>query len=154
MKQLLPTVLISAVVSGVVVQAYRITARDTDTAGREVLVPNSAAAGGAPSEQRAQGAGTLATANGLSLSFTDALVEDVWINGARQAGDDHRALTDADHSICFITKIEIKGVQGPEDANSCVMQIDDFTGFWDLVATVEEGGQSEVRCNARCLVWE
>jgi hypothetical protein len=152
MKQILLTVLISAVVSGVVVQAYRFTARET--AGRELLVPLSAAEDGAQTESAAPVYGALETAGGLALSFTDALVEDVWINGARTAGDDHRALTDADHSICFITKIEIKGIQGPEDANSCVLQIDDFTGFWDLVATVEEGGQSEVRCNARCLVWE
>jgi hypothetical protein len=90
----------------------------------------------------------------LSLRFTDALVEDVWIDASRTAGDDHRTLTSTDTSICFITKIEISGIQSPQDTNSCAMEIDEFTGFWDLVATVEEGGQSAIRCNARCLIWE
>jgi hypothetical protein len=144
MKQILLIVLVSAIVSGIVVQAYRLSERPDPS---RVLAE---AAGVAPAATEAP---TLAAA-GPALSYTDELVEDVWINAARTAGDDHRALTDAENSICFITKIEIKGIQGPGDANSCAMQIDEFTGFWDLVATVEEGGRSEIRCNARCLVWE
>lgn len=97
---------------------------------------------------------TAAVAGRPGLRYTDALVEDVWVNGARTPGDDHRSLTDAENSICFITKIEISGIQSPEDTSSCEMQIDGFTGFWDLVATVQEGSQSEIRCNARCLIWE
>lgn len=89
-----------------------------------------------------------------TLSYTDALPEDVWIDASRGAGEDHRALTDAANSICFITKIEISGIQSPDDTSSCAMQVDDFTGYWDLVATVKEGGKSSVRCNARCLTWE
>lgn len=91
---------------------------------------------------------------GPALSYTDALTEDTWVNAARTAGSDRRVLTDSANSICYLTKIEIKGVQSPEDSNACGLEIDDFTGFWVLVATVEEGGRSEVRCNARCLVWD
>lgn len=148
MKQVLVSVLIAAVVSGLVVQAYRLSDAGDDR-GSMSAAGTSDAASVAP-----VAAGVAVQSAGSSLRYTDALVEDVWINGARTAGDDHRALTDADNSICFITKIEIKGIQSPEDSSSCVMQVDDFTGFWDLVATVEEGGQSEIRCNARCLVWE
>jgi hypothetical protein len=87
------------------------------------------------------------------LDYTMEPAEDAWVNGARTTGTDFRSLSDASRSICYITKIEIKGVQGPEDSNSCRVSIDDFTGFWQLTAEVGEGGQSEVRCNARCLVW-
>lgn len=143
MRQVLISVVIAAIVSGLVVQAYRVSDARNESGNI------AAAAGSMPAD-----ASATARSVGLSLSYTDALVEDVWIDGARTAGDDHRSLTSGANSICFITKIEIKGIQGPQDSSSCVMQIDDFTGFWDLVATVEEGGQSEVRCNARCLVWE
>ncbi len=88
------------------------------------------------------------------FTFTDALIEDTWVNAGRTAGSDLRTLTDASTSICYLTKIEISRVQGPEDSNSCAIEIDDFTGFWQLIATVDEGGRSEVRCNARCLTWE
>lgn len=89
-----------------------------------------------------------------AFSVTDALVEDTWVNASRGAGSDLRTLTDASTSMCYLTKIEISGVQGPDDTNSCAIEVDDFTGFWQLIATVEEGGRSEVRCNARCLSWE
>jgi hypothetical protein len=93
-------------------------------------------------------------AAGPTLRYTDALPEDVWIDASRTAGDDHRALTNAANSICFITKIELGGIQSPDDTSSCDMRVDEFTGYWDLVATVKEGGKSSVRCNARCLTWE
>ena len=86
------------------------------------------------------------------LRYTDELVEDGWV--ARAPGADEKPLERASNSICYLTKIEIKGIQGPEDANSCAIGIDEFTGFWQLTAAVGEGGRSEVRCNARCLVWE
>jgi hypothetical protein len=86
------------------------------------------------------------------LRYTDELVEDGWV--ARAPGADEKPLERASNSICFLTKIEIKGIQAPEDANSCAIGIDEFTGFWQLTAAVGDGGQSEVRCNARCLVWE
>jgi hypothetical protein len=89
-----------------------------------------------------------------ALRYTEALVEDGWVNGTRTAGADNKPLEHADNSICFLTKVELRGIQGPEDANSCRIEIDDFTGFWEVIAEVAEGGQSEVRCNARCLIWE
>lgn len=90
----------------------------------------------------------------LSFAVTDALIEDGWVDGARTTGADRKPLAAAANSICFLTKIELKGIRSPEDANACRIEIDDFTGFWELIAEVDEGGQSEVRCNARCLVWE
>jgi hypothetical protein len=90
----------------------------------------------------------------FALSVTEELLEDSWVDGARTAGADNKPLASADNSICFLTKVELKGVQGPADANSCRIAIDDFTGFWEVIAEVEEGGQSEIRCNARCLVWQ
>ena len=86
------------------------------------------------------------------LRYTDELVEDGWV--ARAPGTDEKPLERASNSICYLTKIELKGIQAPEDANSCAIGIDEFTGFWQLTAAVGEGGRSEVRCNARCLVWE
>jgi hypothetical protein len=88
------------------------------------------------------------------LRYTDALVEDTWVNAARQAGSDKRTLTSASSSVCFLTKVEISGSQGPDDTASCAIEVDDFTGFWQVIATADEGGRSEVRCNARCLTWE
>jgi hypothetical protein len=85
------------------------------------------------------------------LSLADALLEDVWVNAARQPGSDRRTLTSAADSVCYLTKVEIAGIQGPEDRSSCAIEVDDFTGFWQLVATAEEGGRSEIRCNARCV---
>lgn len=95
-----------------------------------------------------------ATPPAFSLRYTDALVEDTWVNAARQAGSDKRTLTSASSSVCYLTKIEISGSQGPDDTSSCAIEIDDFTGFWQVIATADEGGRSEIRCNARCLTWE
>jgi hypothetical protein len=90
----------------------------------------------------------------LSLRYSVEPTEDSWVNGSRGAGTDDRALSNASNSICFLTKIEIKGFQGPEDSGTCRIAVDDFTGFWQVTADVPEGSRSEVRCNARCLVWE
>lgn len=113
-------------------------------------------------ERDAGDAATVAAPNGRStdatvsspLRYTDALVEDAWVDAARQAGSDRRTLTRASTSICYLTRIEISGVQGPDDTGSCAVEVDDFTGFWQVIATAEEGGRSEIRCNARCLTWE
>jgi hypothetical protein len=94
---------------------------------------------------RAEAPGAIAPAP--ALRYTEELIED-------GPGADQRSLAPAATSICFLTKIEIKGIQKPEDANSCAIGIDDFTGYWQVTAAVGEGGSSEVRCNARCLVWE
>jgi hypothetical protein len=90
----------------------------------------------------------------ISLRYTDEPTEDSWVDGTRGAGADDRSLSNASNSICFLTKIEIKGVQGPEDSGTCRIAVDDFTGFWQVTADVPEGSRSEIRCNARCLVWE
>jgi hypothetical protein len=89
-----------------------------------------------------------------TFRVTDELIEDGWVDATRTAGADQKPLEHSANSICFLTKIEIKGVQGPEDANSCAIGIDEFTGYWQVTAAVAEGGHSQVRCNARCLVWE
>ena len=90
----------------------------------------------------------------ISLRYTDEPAEDSWVAGSRGAGADDRALSSAANSICFLTKIEVKGFQGPEDSGTCRVAVDDFTGFWQVTADVPEGSRSEIRCNARCLVWE
>ena len=90
----------------------------------------------------------------VSLRYTDEPAEDSWVNGARAAGADDRSLSNASNSICFLTKIEVKGFQGPEDSGTCRVAVDGFTGFWQVTADVPEGSRAEIRCNARCLVWE
>src|SRR5688572_24087353 len=100
------------------------------------------------------GAAPAAAANAarapISLRYTDEPAEDSWVDGARAAGADDRALSDASSSICFLTKIEIKGFQRPEDSGTCRMAVDEFTGFWQVSADVPEGSQAAIRCNARC----
>jgi hypothetical protein len=90
----------------------------------------------------------------ISLRYTVEPAEDSWVNGARAAGADDRVLSSAANSICFLTKIEVKGFQGPEDSGTCRIAVDDFTGFWQVTADVPEGSRAEIRCNARCLTWE
>ena len=90
----------------------------------------------------------------ISLRYTAEPAEDSWVAGSRGAGADDRVLSSAANSICFLTKIEVKGVQGPEDSGTCRVAVDDFTGFWQVTADVPEGSKSEIRCNARCLIWE
>lgn len=89
---------------------------------------------------------------GLSVSIEPT--EDSWVDGARSSGADDRMLTDAASSVCFLTKVEISGSAGPDDVGTCRVEVDDFTGFWKVTADVPEGSRSEIRCNARCLVWE
>jgi hypothetical protein len=102
-----------------------------------------------------EGSSTPAAATGAPrFRVTDELIEDGWVDATRTAGADLKPLEHSSSSVCFLTKIEIKGVQGPEDANSCAIGIDEFTGYWQVTAEVAEGGHSQVRCNARCLVWE
>jgi hypothetical protein len=88
------------------------------------------------------------------LSVSEEPSEDSWVDGSRSTGADDRMLTDAATSVCFLTKVEISGSQGPDDVGTCRVDVDDFTGFWKVTADVPEGSRSEIRCNARCLVWE
>jgi hypothetical protein len=90
----------------------------------------------------------------LSLRYTDEPAEDSWVDGTRAFGADDRSLSSAANSLCFLTKIEVKGFQGPEDSATCRTAVDDFTGFWQVTADVPEGSRAAIRCNARCLVWE
>jgi hypothetical protein len=90
----------------------------------------------------------------ISLRYTDEPAEDSWVDGSRAAGVDERVLSSAANSICYLTKIEVKRFQGPEDSGACRIAVDDFTGFWRVTADVPEGSRSEIRCNARCLTWE
>ena len=89
-----------------------------------------------------------------ALRYTEEPAEDSWVDGTRGAGVDDRSLSSASSSICFLTKVEVKGFQGPEDSGTCRIAVDDFTGFWQVTADVPEGSRAEVRCNARCLTWE
>jgi hypothetical protein len=98
--------------------------------------------------------GLASTRAPISLRYTAEPAEDSWVNGSRAAGADDRVLSSAANSICFLTKIEVKGFQGPEDSGTCRIAIDDFTGFWQVTADVPESSRSEIRCNARCLTWE
>lgn len=134
------TVLISAVTAVIVVAvAFAID----ELAGDEDEIAIAPAAAPAP-----------ATPRPFVLTVTEPLGQDAWVDASRTAGADHKPLADASSSICYLTKIEISGIRGPDDANTCRIGIDDFTGYWEVWAEVAEGGQSEVRCNARCLVWE
>jgi hypothetical protein len=90
----------------------------------------------------------------IALRYTVEPAEDSWVNGSRAVGADDRVLSSASNSICFLTKIEVKGFQGPEDSGTCRIAVDDFTGFWQVTADVPEGSRAEIRCNARCLTWE
>jgi hypothetical protein len=90
----------------------------------------------------------------ISLSYTVEPAEDSWVDGSRATGTDERVLSSAANSICFLTKIEVKRFQSPEDSGTCRVAVDDFTGFWKVTADVPEGSRSEIRCNARCLAWE
>ncbi|HEY7671183.1 MAG TPA: hypothetical protein VIC71_03115 [Gammaproteobacteria bacterium] len=115
------------------------------------IVGGRFAGGGGAHEAAATSAGPV---RAPAFRVTDELIEDGWVDATRAAGADQKPLEHSANSICFLTKIEIKGIQSPEDANSCTIGIDEFTGYWQVTAEVAEGGHSAVRCNARCLVWE
>ena len=91
--------------------------------------------------------------NNLSVSMQPDTA--AWIRlGAGTESLEQKILTNAANSACFLTHVEISGIQGPEDKNSCEITIDDFTGFWQVNASTGDGTQSELYCNARCVVWE
>lgn len=138
MKHLLTSAIVAAIVSGGVLWLE-------DSLETDELRGDQPASTSPPSAQASIAA---------RLSVSDALIEDTWVNASRTAGSDKRTLTNAADSVCYLTKVSISGVQGPEDANTCEIDIDEFTGFWQLTATVNDGGASEVRCNARCLSFE
>jgi hypothetical protein len=145
MKHIVVSALVAAVVSGLILVLFPQNLADNSPESTADSAPTAAAVQ-APTAESAPAR--------LSLTVNDALPEDVWLDGSRQSGDDHRILTSSENSVCFITKIDVRGITSPEDTFTCSMEIDDFTGFWDLVVSVEEGSQANVRCNARCLTWE
>ena len=99
--------------------------------------------------------------NPLTISFTEELPQDAWLRGINRDGsprpgpaDDEKPLVDASNSVCFLTKVDIQGMNGPEDAASCEVSIDEFTNWWQVHAIQGDGTDASVYCNARCIVWE
>ena len=90
----------------------------------------------------------------IVLSYTPEVLNDAIVDGTRYTGEYSQLLVDAENSICYLTKVQFKAMQEQEDSNICSVEVDEFTGFWEVNSTIEEGGTSEARCNARCLVWE
>lgn len=78
-----------------------------------------------------------------------------WIRlNAGTAQSEQKILAPSANSACFLTHVEVRGIQSPTDHNACTITEDDFTGYWQVNATTGEGTQSELYCNARCVVWE
>ena len=99
--------------------------------------------------------------NPLTISFTEELPQDAWLRGINRDGsprpgpaDDEKPLVDASNSVCFLTKVDIQGMNGPEDAASCEVSIDEFANWWQVHAIQGDGTDASVYCNARCIVWE
>ena len=95
------------------------------------------------------------------LTFVGESEQDAWLRGTNRDGsprpgpaDDQKPLTDASNSLCFLTRVEIEGMDGPEDVASCSIAVDEFTNWWQVHATQGDGTNASVACNARCIVWE
>lgn len=98
---------------------------------------------------------------GPRLTFVGESEQDAWLRGTNRDGslrpgpaDDQKPLADASNSLCFLTKVEIEGMDGPEDVATCSVQVDEFTNWWQVHATQGDGTDASVACNARCIVWE
>jgi hypothetical protein len=96
MKQLISSAVVAAIVSLIILQLDDVF-EDDDT-------PE-------PVESQTRAGAAVTAIDSLSLSYTDDLVEDTWVNAARTPGADRRTLSNASNSVCYVTKIEIKGVQ-------------------------------------------
>ena len=97
----------------------------------------------------------------VQLTIIEESEQDAWLQGANRDGsprpgpaDDQKPLADASNSLCFLTKVEIEGMDGPEDVATCSVQVDEFTNWWQVHATQGDGTDASVSCNARCIVWE
>ncbi|MDE2958618.1 MAG: hypothetical protein OXU28_01005 [Chloroflexota bacterium] len=97
----------------------------------------------------------------MQLTIIEESEQDAWLRGANRDGsprpgpaDDQKPLADASNSLCFLTKVEIEGMDGPEDVATCSVQVDEFTNWWQVHATQGDGTDASVACNARCIVWE
>ena len=102
-----------------------------------------------------------ADGGGRQMTFVGESEQDAWLQGANRDGsprpgpaDDQKPLADASNSLCFLTKVEIEGMDGPEDVATCSIQVDEFTNWWQVHATQGDGTDASVSCNARCIVWE
>ncbi len=91
--------------------------------------------------------------NKLSVSMEPEAAAWIRLNTGIESSE-QKILANAANSACFLTHIEISGIQSPQDKNSCSITLDDFTGYWQVNASTGEGTQSELYCNARCIVWE
>jgi hypothetical protein len=92
-------------------------------------------------------------ANQLSVSMEPAAAAWIRLNTGSESSE-QKILANAANSACFLTHVEINGIQSAQDKNACSITLDDFTGFWQVNASIGEGTQSELYCNARCIVWE
>lgn len=99
--------------------------------------------------------------SGGRLTFVGPSEQDAWLSGTNRDGslrpgpaDDQKPLADAANSLCFLTKVEIAGMDGPEDVATCRIEVDEFTNWWQVHATQGEGTDASIACNARCVVWE
>lgn len=107
-------------------------------------------------------AAQISTGGGAArLTIIEESEQDAWLRGANRDGsprpgpaDDQKPLADASNSLCFLTKVEIEGMDGPEDVATCSVQVDEFTNWWQVHATQGDGTDASVSCNARCIVWE
>ena len=95
------------------------------------------------------------------LTFIGESDQDAWLSGTNRDGsprpgpaDDQKPLTDASNSLCFLTKVQIEGMNGPEDMAACSIAVDEFTNWWQVHAIQGDGTDASVSCNARCVVWE
>ena len=91
--------------------------------------------------------------NKLSVSMEPEAAAWIRLNTGIESSE-QKILANAANSACFLTNVEISGIQSPQDKNSCSITLDDFTGYWQVNASTGEGTQSELYCNARCIVWE
>ncbi len=97
----------------------------------------------------------LAQLDVVDLSISPEPEAAAWIRlNSGTAQSEQKILAPIANSACFLTHVEIRGIQSAADHNACTITADDFTGYWQINATTGEGTQSELYCNARCVVWE
>lgn len=98
---------------------------------------------------------------GTRITFVGESEQDAWLRGTNRDGslrpgpaDDQKPLVDASNSLCFLTRVEIEGMDGPEDVATCSIQVDEFTNWWQVHATQGEGTDASIACNAMCIALE
>jgi hypothetical protein len=141
LRQLLLTVLVAAVTSVLMLRVANPVA-DTTSPATDALATQAA----------------LQSSAAPTLSISTAPEEDAWLEGMGADGrprpgpaDDIKPLVSAENSVCFLTDVQVKGMNDASDQLACRVAVDEFTGFWELHAVQGEGTDASVRCNARCL---